>query len=79
MSNLKGFKSDFSTIDKVSDIRRLPRIKDGKIRLGIKKKVERTKTVGKKKEKSWIEYPVEVDYFVVPPMVQAIYVENPKE
>lgn len=79
MSELKGFKSDFSTIDKVSDIRRLPRINDGKIRLGIKKKMQKTKTVKGKPEKYWIEYPAEVDYFVVPPAVEAIYGDKPKE
>ena len=79
MSELKGFKSDFSTIDKVSDIRRLPRINDGKIRLGLKKKVQKTKTVSGKKEKYFIEYPTEVDYFVVPPAVAAIYGDKPKE
>ena len=65
----------------VSDIRRLPRA--GKIRLGIKKStVKAGKTV---------EYPVEVDYFVVDPQtpselenkkimdeVERLYGKNPK-
>lgn len=72
---MKNFQSDFSTIDKISDIRRLPRVKDGKIRLGIKVK----KTVGQGKNKKEIEYPKEVDYFVVPPIVQKVYGKQPKE
>lgn len=54
----------------LSDIRRLPRL--GKIRLGIKlqKKYPDTGKV--------VEYPKEVDYFVCPPEVQAVYGERPK-
>lgn len=44
----------------------LPRL--GKIRLGIKKKNSKGK-----------EYPVETDYFVVPPEVARVYGEQPKE
>jgi len=62
---MKGFKKQFTQIRGLSDARRLPRI--GKIRLGIKK----TSAKGK-------EYPAEVDYFVCPPEVQAIYGEKPK-
>lgn len=50
----------------VSDERRLPRL--GKIRLGIKKKSQR----------SGNEYPAEVDYFVVPPEVAKVYGDKPK-
>ena len=51
----------------LSDRRRLPRA--GVIKLGIKKK----------SEKSGNEYPVEVDYFVCPPLVQEVYGPQPKE
>jgi len=51
----------------LSNRRRLPRA--GTIRLGIKKKSEKT---GK-------EYPFEVDYFVCPPSIQQIYGPEPKE
>lgn len=63
----KSFRAKYTKIDGLSERRRLPRL--GKIRLGIKK-------VSKKSGK---EYPVEVDYFVCPPEVQAIYGEKPKE
>ena len=56
----------FTRIKGVSDQRRLPRL--GKIRLGVKATA-----------KSGKEYPVEKDYFVVPPEVAAIYGEQPKE
>lgn len=49
----------------LSERRRLPRL--GKIRLGIKK----TNSGG-------AEYPTEVDYFVCPPEVQAVYGPQPK-
>lgn len=50
----------------LSDIRRLPRL--GSIHLGVKK----TASSGK-------EYPAEVDYFVCPPAVQAVFGEKPTE
>jgi len=53
-------------IKNLSEIRRLPRL--GKIQLGIKKK-----------HASGSEYPSEVDYFVVPPEVEAIYGKESKE
>jgi hypothetical protein len=53
-------------IKNLSDVRRLPRL--GKISLGIKK----TSSGGK-------EYPSEVDYFVVPEVVQKVFGEKPKE
>ena len=56
----------FTRIKGLSDKRRLPRL--GKIRLGVKAIT-----------KSGKEYPVEKDYFVVPPEVAAIYGEQPKE
>ena len=52
-------------IDKVSDIRHLPRL--GKIRLGIKK------------EGKHGPYPQAVDYFVCPEEVQAVHGETPRE
>ncbi len=54
-----------SPIDKVSDIRRLPRL--GTIKLGIKKEGQKG------------PYPVAVDYFVCPPEVQAVYGDKPTE
>lgn len=51
----------------LSDRRRLPRA--GVIKLGIKKK----------STKSGNEYPVEVDYFVCPKLIQEIYGPQPKE
>jgi hypothetical protein len=56
----------FTRIKGVSDQRRLPRL--GKIRLGVKAVA-----------KSGKEYPVEKDYFVVPPEVVAVYGDQPKE
>lgn len=56
----------FTRIRGISDIRRLPRL--GKIRLGVKKV-----------SKSGKEYPSEVDYFVVPPEVAAVYGEKPTQ
>lgn len=56
----------FTRLKGVSDERRLPRL--GKIRLGIKKQSRGGK-----------EYPAEVDYFVVPPEVAAVYGEQPKK
>ncbi len=53
-------------VEGISDVRRLPRL--GKIRLGIKKV-----------SKGGKEYPAEVDYFVCPPEVEAIYGKTPKE
>jgi len=77
-------------INELSKRRRLPRL--GKIRLGIK---EKTSVPCKCKEKNpdkkpvltcricegtgYIFRPKEVDYFVCPPEVQAIYGEKPKE
>ncbi|MEI6632816.1 MAG: hypothetical protein WCP22_03245 [Chlamydiota bacterium] len=55
----------FSTIKGLSEIRRLPRV--GKIRLGIRTKNQKG-----------TEYPKEVDYFVVPPEVEAIVGAKPK-
>ena len=56
-----------TTIEGLSDRFRLPRM--GKIRLGIKKK----------SEKSGKEYPSAVDYFVCPPEVIAVYGDNPRD
>jgi hypothetical protein len=53
-------------IKNLSDVRRLPRL--GSIHLGIKKQ-----TSGGK------DYPAEVDYFVCPPAVQAVFGEKPTE
>jgi len=50
----------------LSEERRLPRL--GKIKLGIKRKTAQGK-----------EYPSEVDYFVVPPEIEAIFGKEPKE
>jgi len=61
-----GFVQRVTTIKGLSDKRRLPRL--GIIRLGIKKKSAKG-----------VEYPAEVDYFVVPPEVQKLYGEKPKE
>lgn len=55
-----------TSINKISTIRRIPRL--GKIRLGVK----RITSDGK-------EYPHEVDYFVVPSEVAAVYGDKPKE
>jgi len=60
-------KQKFGQIQGLSQIRRMPLL--GKIRLGIKKK----------SEKSGKEYPAEVEYFVVPPEVQKEYGEQPRE
>lgn len=54
-----------SPIDKISDIRRLPRL--GMIRLGIKKEGQKG------------PYPSPTDYFVCPEEVQAIYGPTPRE
>lgn len=54
-----------SPIDKVSDIRWLPRL--GKVRLGIKKEGQRG------------TYPQAVDYFVCPEEVKAVHGDMPKE
>jgi hypothetical protein len=53
-------------IKNLSDIRRLPRL--GSIHLGIKKVASSGK-----------EYPAEVDFFVCPPAVQAVFGEKPTE
>ena len=52
-------------IDKISDIRRLPRL--GKVRLGIKKEGQKG------------TYPQAVDYFVCPEEVKAVHGDNPRE
>ncbi|KKL21698.1 hypothetical protein LCGC14_2442830, partial [marine sediment metagenome] len=52
-------------IDKISDIRRLPRL--GRIRLGIKKEGQRG------------PYPHAVDYFVCPEEVKAVHGDTPRE
>ncbi len=54
-----------SPIDKISDIRRLPRL--GKIRLGIKKEGQRG------------PYPSATDYFVCPEEVKSVHGETPRE
>lgn len=59
-------RSDIRSIKSNGGKQFLPRL--GSIRLGIKKQ-----------NKDGIDYPVEVDYFVVPPEVEAIYGKNPKE
>lgn len=77
-------------IDELSKRRRLPRL--GKIRLGIKEKTTvPCKCKGKNPDKKpmltcrvcegtgYVFRPKEVDYFVCPPEVQAIYGEKPKE
>ncbi|HPD11231.1 MAG TPA: hypothetical protein PLN56_09600 [Methanoregulaceae archaeon] len=65
MNNNSLFRHRFTRIVGVSERRRLPRL--GKIRLGVKA------VTGSGKE-----YPREVDYFVVPPEVAAVYGERPK-
>ena len=62
-----AFKQRITKIKGLSDRRRLPRL--GSIRLGLK-------ALSKKSGK---EYPVECDFFICPPEVQAIYGEKPKE
>jgi len=54
-----------SPIEKISDIRRLPRL--GKVRLGIKKEGQRG------------PYPQAVDYFVCPEEVKAVHGDTPRE
>ncbi|MBA7464986.1 hypothetical protein ES707_00147 [subsurface metagenome] len=54
-----------SPIEKISDIRRLPRL--GKIRLGIKKEGQRG------------PYPHAVDYFVCPEEVKVVHGDTPRE
>lgn len=54
-----------SPIDKISDIRRLPRL--GKLRLGIKKEGQKG------------PYPSATDYFVCPEEVKSIHGETPRE
>jgi hypothetical protein len=54
-----------SPIDKISDIRRLPRL--GKIKLGIKKEGRGT------------TYPQAVDYFVCPEELKAVHGQTPRE
>jgi len=54
-----------SPIDKISDIRWLPRL--GKIRLGIKKEGQKG------------SYPSATDYFVCPEEVKAVYGDTPRE
>lgn len=61
------FRPRITRIENLSDSFRLPRL--GMVRLGIKVKSEKT---GK-------EFPREVDYFVVPPEVQKVFGEKPKE
>jgi hypothetical protein len=58
-------RPSYTSITGLSAVRRLPRL--GKIRLGVKA----TNAAGK-------EYPKDVDYFVCPPEVQAVYGEKPK-
>lgn len=62
-----GFEKRVTRIKGLSDRRRLPRL--GSIRLGLKAKSKQT---GR-------EYPIETDFFVVPPEVAKIYGEKPKE
>ena len=57
-------------IKNLSDVRRLPRL--GKISLGIKKETKKDGT-------ACAPYPTEVDYFVVPEKVAAVFGEKPKE
>jgi len=54
-----------SPIDKISDIRRLPRL--GKIRLGIKKEGQKG------------PYPSATDYFVCPEEIKSVHGETPRE
>lgn len=56
---------NFTQITGISETRRFPRL--GKIRLGIKAKTAQGK-----------EYPKDVDYFVVPDEVAAVYGDKPK-
>lgn len=63
MSNIIG---SFTRIKDLSDKRRLPRL--GKIRLGVKAVAKTGK-----------EFPREVNHFVVPPEVSAVYGEKPTE
>ena len=61
-----AFRGNFTRIKDLSDKRRLPRL--GKIRLGIKAKTPAGK-----------EYPKEVEYFVVPTEIAAVYGDKPTE
>lgn len=63
---MSNFRSNVTRIKGLSDRRRLPLL--GKIRLGIKKKSQKTGN----------EYPAEVDYFVCPQEIQQIFGEQPK-
>lgn len=72
----------FRTIRQIkglSERRRMPRL--GKIRLGILVKRSKTAKCQHKAEEAcpFCTHPKEVDYFVVPPEVQKVYGEKPKE
>jgi len=81
---MSDFRGQFTTIKGLSDNRRLPRL--GKIRLG-RKVVNSPEKIGDKcrcKKPGepgcyYCTHPEEVDYFICPPEVQAIYGEKPKE
>ena len=83
MSNpeLKKFRSGFSQIKNISGIRRLPRL--GKIKLGIKVATKKGANCKCKKAGDpgcvYCTRPKEVDYFVCPPEVEAVFGEKPKE
>ncbi|MCK4614355.1 MAG: hypothetical protein KAU14_06100, partial [Thermoplasmata archaeon] len=64
---MAGFKPQFASVKGLSDKRRLPRL--GRVRLGVKMVSPKTGN----------SYPKEVDYFVVPPEVEKVYGEKPKE
>lgn len=63
---MSNFRPNITRIKGLSDRRRMPLL--GKIRLGIKKKSQKTGN----------EYPAETDYFVCPPEVQKVFGEQPK-
>ena len=70
----------FTRVKGISEVRRLPRI--NKIRLGVK--VKKNKKDARCKHNGnelcmFCSYPKETDYFVVPPEVQKVYGEHPKE
>lgn len=73
-------RPNYTDITGLSDVRRLPR--KGKIRLGIRVKKPKADPRCKhdlKEMCGYCSFPKDVDYFVVPPEVQAVYGEKPKE
>lgn len=73
-------KPSYTRIEGLSSTLRLPRL--GKIRLGVKVKKRDRDNRCKHPDAElclYCSYPKDVDYFVVPPEVQEIYGESPKE